>query len=96
VPLTYAAAAEEVLKRHSKGAPMHDREIIALAVSGTLIEPGCQSPAASLSVAIRQEIKGPAPVGSRSAVSPPNVRGLHSLTLAGHHRGQPSAAMEDV
>jgi hypothetical protein len=39
VPLTYTDAAEEVLKRHSKGAPMHYREITDLAVSSGLSAP---------------------------------------------------------
>ena len=57
MPLTFADAAEEVLKRHSKGAPMHYREITDLAVSSGLIEPGGETPAASMNVAIRQDIK---------------------------------------
>lgn len=57
MPLNFADAAEEILGRHSKGAPMHYREITDLAVASGLIEPGGQTPEASMNVAIRQDIK---------------------------------------
>jgi restriction system protein len=57
MPLNFADAAEEILRRHSKGAPMHYREITDRAVTSGLIEPGGQTPAASMNVAIRQDIK---------------------------------------
>jgi len=81
VPLTYADAAEEVLKRHSKGAPMHYREITDLAVSAGLIEPGGQTPAASMNVAIRQEIKR-LDLSGRDQRFRAHGRGVYSLTLA--------------
>lgn len=55
--MTFADAAEEVLKRHSKGAPMHYREITQLARSEGLLESEGLTPEASMAVAIRQDIK---------------------------------------
>ena len=81
MPLTFADAAEEVLKRHSKGAPMHYREITDLAVSSGLIEPGGETPAASMNVAIRQDIKRQDLAG-RDQRFRAQGRGLYSLTLA--------------
>ncbi len=81
MPLTYADAAEEVLKRHSKGAPMHYREITDLAVAAGLIEPGGQTPAASMNVAIRQDIKR-LDLSGRDQRFRAHGRGMYSLTLA--------------
>jgi HB1, ASXL, restriction endonuclease HTH domain len=55
--LSFADAAEAVLRRHSKGAPMHYRRITELAISQGLISPGRLTPEASLNAAITQEIK---------------------------------------
>jgi predicted transport protein len=80
MPLTFADAAEEVLKRHSKGAPMHYREITELAVTNGLIEPGGQTPSASMNVAIRQDIKRQ-DLSSRDQRFRAHGRGVYSLTL---------------
>lgn len=79
--MTFADAAEEILRRHSKGAPMHYREITDLAVSGGLIEPGGQTPEASMNVAIRQEIKRQDLAG-RDQRFRAHGRGMYSLVLA--------------
>ena len=79
--LTFADAAEEVLKRHSKGAPMHYREITDLAVSSGLVEPGGQTPAASMNVAIRQDIKRQ-DLSGRDQRFRAHGRGMYSLTMA--------------
>lgn len=55
--LTYTDAAEVVLTRHSKGAPMHYRRITELAVSEDLIKPGGKTPEASMVASITQEVK---------------------------------------
>jgi Restriction endonuclease/HB1, ASXL, restriction endonuclease HTH domain len=55
--LSFADAAEAVLREHSKGAPMHYRRITELAISHALISPGGLTPDASLNAAITQEIK---------------------------------------
>jgi hypothetical protein len=55
--LSFADAAEAVLREHSKGAPMHYRRITELAISHGLISPGGLTPEASLNAAITQEIK---------------------------------------
>jgi restriction endonuclease Mrr len=55
--LSFADAAEAVLREHSKGAPMHYRRITELATSHGLISPGGLTPEASLNAAITQEIK---------------------------------------
>lgn len=55
--LTYTDAAEVVLTRHSKGAPMHYRDITELAISEGLIQPGGKTPEASMAASITQEIK---------------------------------------
>jgi len=81
MPLTFADAAEEVLKRHSKGAPMHYREITDLAVSDGLIEPGGQTPEASMNVAIRQDIKRQDLAG-RDQRFKAHGRGMYGVTLA--------------
>lgn len=81
MPLTFADAAEEVLRRHSKGAPMHYREITDLAVADELVEPGGQTPAASMNVAIRQDIKLQN-LSSRDQRFRAHGRGMYSLSLA--------------
>jgi restriction system protein len=80
MPLNFADAAEEILRRHSKGAPMHYREITDLAVESGLIEPGGQTPAASMNVAIRQDIKRQDLAG-RDQRFRAHGRGMYSLTL---------------
>jgi HB1, ASXL, restriction endonuclease HTH domain len=55
--LSFADAAEVVLREHSKGAPMHYRRITELAISHGLISPGGLTPEASLNAAVTQEIK---------------------------------------
>lgn len=50
-------AAEQVLREHSRGAPMHYRRITELAVAGGLIVPGGPTPEASVVAAITTEIK---------------------------------------
>lgn len=55
--LTYTDAAEEVLVRHSKGAPMHYRKLTALAIDEGLIRPGGKTPEASMNASMTQEIK---------------------------------------
>jgi hypothetical protein len=49
--LSFADAAEAVLREHSKGAPMHYRRITELAISHGLISPGGLTPEASLNAA---------------------------------------------
>lgn len=78
--LTFADAAEEVLRHKSKGAPMHYREITDLAVASGLIEPGGQTPAASMNVAIRQDIKRQ-DLSSRDQRFRAHGRGMYSLTI---------------
>jgi hypothetical protein len=55
--LSFADAAEAVLREHSKGAPVHYRGITELAISQGLISPGGLTPEASLNAAITQDIK---------------------------------------
>jgi hypothetical protein len=55
--LSYADAAEEVLRRFAKGSPMNYRRITELAIEHGLIEPGGLTPEASMNAAITQEIK---------------------------------------
>jgi hypothetical protein len=55
--LSFADAAEAVLREHSKGAPMHYRRITELAIVHELISPGGLTPEASLNAAVTQEIK---------------------------------------
>lgn len=55
--LSYADAAEEVLRRLAKGSPMNYRRITELAIEHALIEPGGLTPEASMNAAITQEIK---------------------------------------
>lgn len=81
MPLTFADAAEDVLKRHSKGAPMHYREITDLAVSDELIEPSGQTPAASMNVALRQDIKRK-DLSGRDQRFRAHGRGMYSLAVA--------------
>lgn len=60
---------------------MHYREITDLAVSSELIEPGGQTPAASMNVAIRQDIKRQ-DLASRDQRFRAHGRGMYSLALA--------------
>lgn len=78
--MTFADAAEEVLKRHSKGAPMHYREITQLARSEGLLESAGLTPEASMAVAIRQDIKR-RELSSYDQRFRAHGRGLYSLTL---------------
>jgi restriction system protein len=52
-----ADKAEEVLRRHSKGAPMHYRRLTELGIAEGLIVPGGLTPEASLNSAVTQDIK---------------------------------------
>ena len=79
--MTFADAAEAVLKRHSKGAPMHYREITQLARSEGLLESVGLTPEASMAVAIRQDIKR-RELSSYDQRFRAHGRGLYSLTLA--------------
>ena len=49
--------AEDILQRHSKGAPMHYRRITELGIEEGLITPGGATPEASLNSAVTQDIK---------------------------------------
>ncbi len=55
--LSYADAAEEVLRHHSPGAPLHYRRITELAIQDGLIVPGGPTPDATMNAAITQELK---------------------------------------
>jgi len=55
--LTYVDAAERVLVSHSKGAPMHYRQITQVAISEGLIKPSGKTPEQTMVAAITQEIK---------------------------------------
>jgi HB1, ASXL, restriction endonuclease HTH domain len=55
--MTYACAAEEVLKRHSPSTPLHYRRITELAIQDGLISPGGATPEASMNAAISVEIQ---------------------------------------
>jgi len=57
VRMSYTDAAEEVLRRFGRGAPMHYRRITELAIENGLIEPGGTTPEASMNASINQEIK---------------------------------------
>jgi restriction system protein len=55
--MSYTDAAEEVLRRFGKGAPMNYRRITELSIEHELIEPGGLTPEASMNASINQEIK---------------------------------------
>jgi restriction endonuclease Mrr/predicted transport protein len=79
--MTFSDAAELILKRHSKGAPMHYREITQLARAEGLIESDGLTPEASMNVAIRQDVKR-RELSSYDQRFRVHGRGLYSLTLA--------------
>ena len=76
--LTYTDAAEVVLTRHSKGAPMHYRRITELAVSEDLIKPGGKTPEASMVASITQEVKRRDRVGAEQRFRV-HGRGMYGL-----------------
>ncbi|MBA3278213.1 MAG: restriction endonuclease [Geodermatophilaceae bacterium] len=55
--LSLADKAEDVLRRHSKGAPMHYRRLTEIGLVEGLIVPGGPTPEASLNSAVTQDIK---------------------------------------
>ena len=55
--LSLADKAEDILRRHSKGAPMHYRQLTEIGVDEGLIIPGGPTPEASLNSAVTQDIK---------------------------------------
>lgn len=55
--LSYLDAAEEVLRRHSPGGPLHYRRIAALAILDGLVVPRGSTPEATMNAAITQDIK---------------------------------------
>ena len=52
-----ADAAEQVLRKHSKGAPMHYRRITELAIDEGLVTPGGATPEASMNAALTVDMQ---------------------------------------
>jgi hypothetical protein len=61
--LSLADKAEDILRRHSKGAPMHYRRLTEIGVEEGLIVPGGATPEASLNSAVTQDIRRRARAG---------------------------------
>lgn len=76
--MSLADKAEDVLLRHSKGAPMHYRRLTDLGVSEGLIVPGGPTPEASLNSAVTQDIKQRARSGEQQRFRS-HGRGFFSL-----------------
>src|SRR5579884_2368523 len=55
--LTYLQAAEEVLRRHSPGAPLHYRRITELAISENLLSAAGTTPEATMVAQVSTDIK---------------------------------------
>jgi hypothetical protein len=79
--LSLADKAEDILRRHSKGAPMHYRQLTEIGVSEGAIIPGGPTPEASLNSAVTQDIKKRGRSGEAQRFRS-HGRGLFSL-----HRG---------
>jgi Restriction endonuclease/HB1, ASXL, restriction endonuclease HTH domain len=78
--LSFADAAERVLREHSKGAPMHYRRITQLALSEGLIASQGQTPEASLNAAMTQDLKRRDAAG-RDQRFRAHGRGMYGLAL---------------
>ena len=73
-----ADKAEDILRRHSKGAPMHYRKLTEIGVAEGLIVPGGPTPEASLNSAVTQDIKQTGRAGESQRFRSQG-RGLFSL-----------------
>ncbi len=71
-------AAEQILKRHSPGAPMHYRRITEHAIGENLVSPGGATPEASMNASINQEIQRREAAG-RAQRFRAHGRGLYAL-----------------
>lgn len=73
-----ADKAEDILRRHSKGAPMHYRRLTEIGVAEGVIVPGGPTPEASLNSAVTQDIKNRSRTGGVQRFRS-HGRGLFSL-----------------
>lgn len=78
--LSYTDAAEIVLTRHSRGAPMHYRRITEVAIEEALIHPGGKTPEASMNASITQDIKRRERTGAEQRFRA-HGRGMYGLAL---------------
>ena len=79
-PVSYADAAHQVLRAHSKGAPLHYRSITDIAIDEGLIKPGGRTPEASMNATITQDIKRRERAG-RNQRFKAHGRGMYSLAV---------------
>jgi HB1, ASXL, restriction endonuclease HTH domain len=78
--VSYTEAAQRVLAKHSRGAPLHYRRITGLAIAEGLVTPGGVTPEATMNAAITQDIKK-RDAASRSQQFRAVGRGLYALAI---------------